>query len=202
MEISAKKKIAYYVRNELKEYAALTWLLNYWEKNYAVMDIPVNGLQDKAWLAAHEVFYNANVKNISAAEAQALSPTEQKKFAELCYLLNASLFDTVQRDFDLFGINCFVYLGNQRAFVFFKSVYNIKNPDFYALGEAMLFTLELHPVAKKIIETGKDVLGIERATSSLDGLEYMFVSSPVSLNGKLLCIISQSVLWSSVKEKI
>ena len=38
-EIAAKKTTDY-VRNELKEYAALTWLLNYWGK----ILIPINGL--------------------------------------------------------------------------------------------------------------------------------------------------------------
>ncbi len=196
------KSMTDYVRDELCEYKALPWLFSYWEENYAGMDIPVNGLEDENWIERHQNYYYYRVKTVTEAEALSMPEAEQKEFAETCYMKMAVFFDHLKQKFNMVGLYCSSYKGNNESFALFYGVDKASEGERYALGKMWPFHPELHPVADKIVRTGMDISEVEHVTSTTDGIEYMFVYTPVIYDGEVLALICETRHWTEVKEDI
>mgnify|MGYP007070225329 CR=1 FL=1 len=196
------KEMTDYVGNELMSYKAVSWLFTYWENHYDEMDIPLDALTNEKWISDHSDYYSLSVKNMSAGDIQLLPENEQKKIAETCYILNAAFFDRLKREYNLVDINCTLYHEGEEAFAFFKGLDDNSSEKNYVLGEMWAFHAELHPVAARIYNTGEDISEIERATSTTDGWEYIFVYTPVIADGELRGLICGTHLWSTVKDEI
>lgn len=201
MQAQAKKETDY-VRDELCDYEALPWLLTYWEENYDKMDIPRGALSDALWVELHQPFFGADNKSFSVERAEHLSAEGKKRFAEVCYMELAGLFDDVLQDFSMIALTCTMYQGNEESFTYFAGYPADSEATLNALGVVFPFHAELHPVAAEIYESGKDISEIERATSTSDGNEYLFIYSPVLVDGELRCLITETLLWSDVKAEI
>ena len=196
------KQMTDYVRDELYAYEALPWLFSYWEKNHADMDIPVDGLLDEAWQSRHKRYIDFRVKSISSEEVAALPLEEQREFAEVCYLKCADFFDRLKREFDMTAIHCTAYTGDGESFVFFNGLLEDEDLKTYELGSRWAFNTDLHPVWKKIYETGEDISEIEHVISTTDGVDYMFVYSPVMVNGRLSAVVCEALNWSEIQNQI
>ena len=199
------KDVTDYVRSELMSYKSLPWLIDYWENDYADMDIPIGGINDEAWRKRHKTFIDIDVKSITVDEANAYSADEQKELAETCYMRCASFFDRVKSELHLFGLNGSMYRQDRDedvAFAFFLGVDDTSEDERYSLGSMWPYHAELHPVAAKIYRTGEDIVETERVTSTTDGKEYLLVYSPVSVEGTLRFVICASFLWSDVYSQI
>lgn len=191
-----------YVRDELYEYKALPWLMSYWETNYADMDIPLGAMDDEGWRKRHSRYLGSDIEHITGEEAEALLADEKKEFAEVCYVRCAEIFYEVKSGFDLYGITCTLYTGGKDAFVYFASDLGNAPRDQYVLGERWPFNIELHPVAKKIYETGEDLSEFEFSDSTTDGENYMYLYSPVIVDGKLLAVVCQTYLTQGQMDRI
>ena len=196
------KQITDYVANELYSYKALPWLLDYWENNHESMDIPAFGMEDEEWIARHDYYFNYRVKNVSVDEAEALSGEKQKNFAEVCYMKAAFFFDSLKQQFKLVGINASMYRGDEEAFLFFYGLDEGDETLRYSLGKMWPLHLDLHPVAEKIYKTGEDISEIEHAVSTTDGIDYMFVYTPIIVQGKLRMLICETLHWTEVENEI
>ena len=120
----------------------------------------------------------------------------------MCYILNAALFDRLKNEYHPVGISCTLYRESEEAFLFFEGRDENSPSTKYGLGKKWVYHADLHPVASKIYSTGEDVLELEHATSTTDGLEYIFVYTPVIADGEIRGLICETQLWSTVKDEI
>ncbi|MBO6148252.1 MAG: PP2C family protein-serine/threonine phosphatase [Lachnospiraceae bacterium] len=166
------------------------------------MDIPLGAVRDQDWIKRHEKFYyGKNAKEISYEEASSYSEAEQKEFAELCYVLNAEYFDRLKRNFNMEAVTCSMYRGGEDAIAFFSAGED-KERDNYPLGQLWPFHAELHPVANRIYTTGANISEAEHISSTVNGVEYLSVYTPVVIDGRMLAAINGSILWSKVRSEI
>lgn len=179
--------IANYLRTDIESYEAFPWLFDYWSLNYDSMNIPLDALSNEEWINGHSDFDGVNIREVSVRDISGMSADLQREYAELCYVRIAYVFNDIADDFRVADVNCSLITGKGISFAYFQG--DAGNMDQFPLGHNWAYHPELHPVREEKRITLDDRPDIEWVTSTTDGREYGYVYEPVSVDGRLVCMI-------------
>ena len=188
-----------HARSILLEYSSLSWLLDYWQKNYTVLDVARSSI-DLTKYAKLPKDLLLNRKRITPEQAESFSPELKNLFAELCYRNIASSLDELFRVQHLHSLYLVKPFKNKDAFVFYY-----KGVDEAVLGDIFPFDITKHPVIQEMYSTGSDpenfeIVQVEDYTVTNKDEELFYNYSLVEHKDGGLYHLTISFLGTEVKE--
>ena len=186
---------------QIYDYDAYAWLVEYWEAHGDEMeDLPFGGDEDRllAWFDKMQYLLESETRRTSVEEIEAMSPEEQKVFAEYCYWQLYIIYSSLRESLgiDIMGLfipkedgktaYCILELSRQDAE---KTVLDIERN----LGKELPFDIALHPEAQKVMDIEhSQTLASEPEfyRSSTDGKEYASMYIPIGADMECKALLS------------
>ena len=189
----------------------LEHLFGYWESNYVRMDYlsPEEETDQEAveeWADKHQEVWEKYLQEgefITPDDFDKMSDEDQLHMAEVLYSFfndSAKLWASGEQGKDDIKYFVFKYIGNDKAFGWFGEPMDEGREAI--LGEVLPFTLSKHPVASRILETGKKPEKTEHIVSTLDGKEYLYAAWPLEINGKMEGLIGIQYPWAETRNNL
>lgn len=149
-------------RDILQRYSSLSWLLDYWQNNCETLDVSRKSRDMKKYMELPQEILSDRM-NVTAEQAESLSPEMQKLFAEFCYMEIMSDLDDLREAEDMHSL----YLSkpiieDNAAFVFYYDDSQVGETS--VLGDVFPFKISKHPLVEKMYSTGKDADEFEIVT--------------------------------------
>ncbi len=193
---------------EIYDYYTYMWLLDYWREHGAEMEAPpYGGEQEKltAWVEKTAYLFDTVPSRVNMEEVEAMSPEEQKDFAEFCY---TDLWKTLNYYRGIFGIDTMSLFtpeeNGEKAYCYItinaedegKTALDLER----SLGTEFPFDPTQHPEAQRVMT--EDILDSEIEYYGSDASIYNMVGQ----NGerKALFSLTQSMdrliegVWADV----
>ena len=182
---------------EMEEYSSLGWLIDYWKDNSSQMDL-VYG--DGELLAEKEESLRKShpelleYTSVTTDMASAMSDTDQKLFAEICYSMLSSDFDRMKRSQKPLYMYSFKVTGeNETVYLITGTREDEKRisdgGELFELGVTMEYQEGLYPVLDELIKTGKDVNELERSNEAGADHNVVHVFRPVYADGEMVAVV-------------
>ena len=195
--------VLFQIKENLAEYDALPWLLNYWKTKGSGMELPGDpgkrGTLLQKLLLSEET---ESLKKITDTQAKGFSPEEQKAFAEASYLSILPQFDSFKISFRLGELNCVALQDNGEAIPLFQGKSKEERAlleSYSTLRENWPFNAALHPAVAEMYETKKERAYFEEIQSTTDGKNYLFTYVPIVENGDISCHIGAAYVMDDVQ---
>ena len=183
---------------QIYDYYAYPWLMDYWKEHGDEMEVlPYGGDQERltAWVNKTAYLFSRETSRITQEEVEAMSPEEQKDFAEFCYTQLYRQLSSFRNSFDIDAMSLFIPAKDGKtAYNIFlisgenagKSYLEIKR----SLGTELPFDPALQPEAQKVMNMETIISEIEFYRSSVDGKEYAVIYDVVGSEGEFKGIFS------------
>ena len=189
----------------VESYESLDFLMEYWNEHGSEMH---RFYDEEDQIIARERLLYATISNISSitqvtdAQARALTPMEQKLFAEVCYSSLCRSFDSFKRSYKCQYLYTFRVENDQTIFVITGTLENEKRVsqggDIYELGYSVPYKKGAYPILDKLLETQLDPNEMELSMGNSYDNSSVHTFVPVFANGKMVMIISVSLEWSDI----
>ena len=117
------EQVLFQTRTTMEEFASLPWLLEYWQSNHAEMELPGDISQRNGEVM--RLLSNLGTdraESVTAEQADSLTPTEQRQFAEYCYLLIMPRYNEIDSDFRLESLYCAYLVTEDTVCPLFQAV--------------------------------------------------------------------------------
>ena len=203
---ASSKVVLYQARDVMGDYAALPWLLDYWQSHVQEMDLPGDPARRSSEIMRLLLDYGIDgVQNVTTEQAGAFRALEQRQFAEYCYLDIMARYVELKKYFDLDNLYCVSMAAMDKAQAIFDArteEETAANGNLYALGANWPITLSLHPAITEMYELREDRAYFEMFTSTVDHEEYMSGYLPVLEAGSIRCHICVSFSLTELRQNI
>ena len=196
-------RIKSYARSILQEYSSLSWLMDYCQENSQSLDVSRKTHNPEKYdsLPAELLIHN---KNITPEQAKALTPDQQRLFAEFCYREILSKLDRLKNHLQMHSLYIVKPLPDKNAFVFY---YKDSNEETHVLGDIFPFDITKHPLIQGMYSSGKAPADFEHitikdyyATHRTEQLVYDY--EPLTDNGTVYAHIAVSLLETDILKAI
>ncbi len=126
-----------YARNQMEEYRSISWLVDYWLTHVKELDIPVDALKDtdSVWYQEHDWVYGERPKRVTEEDLMAMTPEQQKQFAEYCYEVIAENYDYLEHVYTKLDFHCIALTGGNESVILFHGSEKGQPRESYPLGE-------------------------------------------------------------------
>ena len=179
-------------RDYMEEYRSLPWLLEYWlvhrEELSAELKLRkgMEGQSDAVWRTLLERGIDS-LEAVTSEEAETFSAEDQRLFAKACYLAIERRFDTMGRNFGMENLNCVTLINRDTAYPLLHGRSEEEQAANYSpLGEKWPFNADLHPAIDEMYAEREDRLYVEKVTSTVNGVEYLFSYLPLVMDGETM----------------
>ena len=185
----------------------LEWMLDYWQEHGdELLILPPGAEVDTEkideYSASHKEAIDLFLSRgnlFTPEELNAMDEEEIKKLAEVWYNNWNSLFRILCERDNMASAGVF-FLEDGTAKAVFLNTQNASEP--VVPGDVIPFNLDMHPVVKKVLETGSPQNDAEHIVSTVDGSEYLYAVYPIILNGKIRCLTQCTFFWGDVKDRL
>lgn len=173
------------------------WYLDFWVDHYEDMDPArhsANDLLTELRDVYSELGYQT-VMDMSEEDIENLPYETQLTLAELNYIISDQIYDLDLSDYGMevedYSLRTFIFTDETEGIVIFETTDDDlqqdtddeeKTPPSYSLGKKITFDPDMHPVAKKALETGEFQKTSETSFSIADGQATLNYYVPIKDN--------------------
>lgn len=194
-------KVATATSYSMREYKALDFLIEYWEKNYETMDFfyddpSIYEAKERKLAAKHS--YRIDMTQVTNSEARAMSPECQKLFAELSYSDICGVFSNFKQVYGLYYMYSFDIKNDDMFFlntgVKDNELRISQGGDLFELGYKFVYNKGEYPILDEILRTKKRIYSLEMSQpdSAVGSVVHAF--APVyGVNNDVIAVVGVSI---------
>ncbi len=191
-----------YGRDVILSYDSASWLVPYWKDHGKEMELPVHGLEDyqSTWFKEHEWVYDTSPTSMSEDDISAMTPEEQKQFAEFCYELIAEQFDYQEQTYVKLNFRCIDVFQDDEAILLFQGMEADDDMgECYQLGKPYPLTTKKKGALREAIEGPREYGLLYAVANDPESKQpYLVRYTPVEADGTVLCYVEVTFLWGEL----
>lgn len=198
-----------YAAKNLENIEGITWLIDYWHKNWKSMDIVYDSEEavEERKKDFEKNYSMYNLDHLTEQKLKQMPEKAQKKYAEYAYMELMDFFNRLKRNYHPTYLFCFYPKSDTELFYYLTGTEEGEErgdgrDDIYRLGTVSAYPKKDYPVLTRTWESGRVQDELEQPVKhgELSGFYHMYV--PVRSGEKTLCLIGVTLETNTVKKEL